>query len=198
MKVSREQAAGNRERIVEAAARLFRERGFEGVSVAEVMEAAGLTHGGFYGHFRSKDDLAAQACGRALGRSAERWSALAAMPRGQGYDKVVERYLAERHRDMPGHGCVLTALGPDVARQDRSIRRACTQGMLSLLEALTKMVPGRTTASRRRKALAAMAQMVGAVVLARMVDDPDLSKELLEASAADLGREKRQQMHEEH
>src|SRR3981081_147115 len=73
MKVSREQAAANRERIVEVAGKLFRERGFDGIGVADLMKAAGLTHGGFYGHFKSKDDLAAQACGRVLAHSSQRW-----------------------------------------------------------------------------------------------------------------------------
>src|SRR5712671_3353842 len=82
MKVSREQAAANLERIVEVAGKLFRERGFDGIGVADLMKAAGLTHGGFYGHFKSKDDLAAEACSRAMARASERWAALARTSRG--------------------------------------------------------------------------------------------------------------------
>src|SRR5437867_12075761 len=117
MKVSREQAAYNRERIVEAAAQLFRERGFEGIGVADLMKEAGLTHGGFYGHFSSKEDLIAEASARALTRSLALWSKLAERGSGDRLSAIAGAYLTSTHRDDPGAGCVLAALGPDVSRQ---------------------------------------------------------------------------------
>ena len=126
MKVSREQAAQNRERIVEAAAQLFRERGFDGIGVADLMKKAGLTHGGFYGHFSSKDDLIAEASARALTRSLADWSKVADRASGDPLSAVAGAYLTSRHRDNPGAGCLLAALGPDVSRQGPAVRRTVT------------------------------------------------------------------------
>lgn len=186
MKVSREQAADNRDRILDTAARLFRERGFDGIGVADLMREAGLTHGGFYGHFKSKDDLAAEACGRALARSAANWTALSAAGDGGGFGRLVERYASPRHRDAPGRGCVLATLGMEASRQAPAVRRAVADGLRSLLTVLTGMVPGRTRAAKRRKAMAALAGMVGGMVLARLAEDPELSDEILAAVAAEL------------
>jgi TetR/AcrR family transcriptional repressor of nem operon len=186
MKVSREQAAENRNRIVEVAGELFREKGFDGIGVADLMKAAGLTHGGFYGHFKSKDALAAECCERALAGALEKWTALGEGARGDALTAIVTHYLSERHRDAPGSGCVFAALGSDAARQDRSIRRTFSQGLASFIDTIASLSPGRTRASKRKKALSTMSQMVGAVVLARAVDDPDLSREVLAAAASDL------------
>src|SRR5258708_39191857 len=132
MKVSRDQAAENRSRIVDVAGRLFRARGFDGIGVADLMKAAGLTHGGFYGHFKSKDDLAAQACERALARSAETWAALADGGAPAPLSTLVDHYLSGRHRDDTGRGCVYAALAADVARQDNpALRRSVTDGVRS-------------------------------------------------------------------
>src|SRR5262249_50575609 len=175
MKVSREKAAANRERILEVAGKLFRENGFDGIGVADLMKSAGLTHGGFYGHFQSKDDLAAQACRRALAHSAESWAALAETSRGDRLGLLAKRYLSESHRDSPGQGCVLAALGPEAARQGPAVREAFTQGLQSLVDTLERTVTGRSRAARRKQALAIMAQMVGAMALARAIDDRELS-----------------------
>src|SRR5206468_10994831 len=113
MKVSREQAAQNRERIVETAAQLFRERGFEGIGVADLMKEAGLTHGGFYGHFSSKDDLIAEASARALTRSLALLSNLPERASGDPLTTIAGAYLTSKHRDDPGTGCLLAALGSD-------------------------------------------------------------------------------------
>jgi TetR/AcrR family transcriptional repressor of nem operon len=187
MKVTREQVAANRERIVDAAGTLFRRHGFDGIGVADIMKRAGLTHGGFYGHFASKEDLAAETCARVLGKGG--WpDRLAGVP-SPSFDALVRGYLSRRHCDDPGHGCLVAALGSDVARQPRSVRRAFTEGFRSRIDALRKLVPGRpAAAARREKALATMAGLVGALILARAVDDPKLSNEILEAAATTLGR----------
>ncbi|MET7247755.1 TetR family transcriptional regulator [Methylobacterium sp. EM32] len=175
MRVTREQFQENRRRILEAAGRLFREKGFSAVTVAEVMEAAGLTHGGFYGHFASKEDLAAQALGQAL---APREPGTA--PDLAGF---VASYLSAAHRDRPGTGCALAALGGEAARQPAPVRRAFTEGLEARLARMQEALPD----GDRAAALAAISGLVGALVLARAVDDPALSDEILAAARGALG-----------
>lgn len=191
MKVSREQAAQNREHVLDVAARLFRERGFDGIGVAELMQSAGLTHGGFYGQFASKADLMAQACTRAIEGSLARWRRVIEKAPAQKPDQTSEEplgvilrgYLSTSHRDRPGEGCVLAALGTEAARQGPELREAITAGTQALITALSALMPGRTKAAKRERALSTFATMVGAVILARAVADPALSKEILDAAA---------------
>jgi len=180
MKVSREQVQQNREHIVAAAARLFRERGFDGVSVAEVMKAAGLTHGGFYGHFESKDALRREALafseptagsGRTDFRSAARYA---------------DEYLSKRHRDDRGGGCPVAALGPEVARASADIRATMTTRIRREIDRFSTATPGSTPTQRRHAAIAAYAAMVGAMLLARIVDDEDLSEEILRSTRGSI------------
>jgi TetR/AcrR family transcriptional repressor of nem operon len=185
VRVTRERAAANREKILEVAGTLFRERGYDGIGVADIMKRAGLTHGGFYGHFPSKDDLAAEITSRVLGR--EGWLERLTGRANPSLTDVVRKYLTRRHRDDAGHGCLLAALGSDVTRQPRSVRRAFTEGLRLRIDVLARVRTGRS-AARRRKALATMAGLVGALMLARAVDDPHLSDEILEATAASLVR----------
>ncbi|HEY0202450.1 MAG TPA: helix-turn-helix domain-containing protein, partial [Burkholderiaceae bacterium] len=119
MKVSRERMAENRERILDVAARLFRERGFDGIGVADLMQAAGLTHGGFYGHFASKDELAAVACAKAFEQSSERWAKRLANSEtnAEALNGFVTTYLSTRMRDDLGNSCCAPSLAVDVARQ---------------------------------------------------------------------------------
>ena len=186
MKVSREQAAENRERIVQVAAKLFRERGFDGIGVADLMKAAGLTHGGFYGHFASKEDLAAEASGRALKELLQYWSAVIERAPDEAFSTIVNRYLSEGHRDAPGRGCLVAALGSDLGRQARPVRRVVTDGINAFIGQIMQLVPGKSKAARRRQALTDFAAMVGAVTIARAVDDPALSKDVLDAVASAL------------
>jgi len=180
VRVTREQAAAHREKILEVAARLFRERGFDGIGVADLMKEAGLTHGGFYGHFESKDDLAAQSVGEAV--APEGWlQRMTGKPR-PSFTEVVRAYLSPRHRDHRGAGCVFAALGSDVVRQPKSVRHVFTEGLRARVDALRTVLPGGRNA--KREALAAMAAMVGGLMLARAVDDPALSDEILKAVSA--------------
>jgi TetR/AcrR family transcriptional regulator, transcriptional repressor for nem operon len=181
VRVTREQAAANRERILEVAGTLFRERGYDGIGVADIMKRAGLTHGGFYGHFASKDDLAAEITARVLG--GDGWLERLGGRRDPSLADVVRRYLSPRHRDDPGQGCLFAALSADVARQPRSVRRAFTEGLSRRLEMLRTLMPGRSAAAQRRQAVATLASLVGALVLSRAVDDPELSDEILDATA---------------
>src|SRR5580700_5775442 len=158
MKVSRIQEAENHERILDVATRLFRERGIDGIGVADLMKAAGLTHGGFYGHFKSKEDLVAQAA----------------------------TYLTPKHRDATGRGCPMAALGSEIARQGPPVRRAFTDELRPFLDYLSRIVQGSSNNLRRQKALATYAGLVGALIVSRAVDDPDLSNEILSAVATTM------------
>ena len=181
MRVSREKAAENRERIVAAASRLFRAHGFDGVGVDAIMREAGLTHGGFYGHFGSKDELAAEALQEALTRGNER------MSRFTDLDSYVAAYLSERHRADRAEGCGLAALGAEVPRAGRGVRHAITTFVAERLERIAGFFAG-SAAGRRKRAIATLAGMVGALTLARAVDDPALAKEILAAARDAFGK----------
>src|SRR2546427_11298099 len=121
MRVSRKEAEANRERVVEVASALYRKHGFDGIGVADIMKKAGLTHGGFYGHFGSKNDLAAEACTRALNR--EWWKAAVESSRTDALEAIVRSYLSPQHRSDRAHGCLIAAVGSDIVRQPRAVRR---------------------------------------------------------------------------
>lgn len=179
MRVSREQAAANRRRIVTEASRLFREKGYDGVAVADLMKSAGLTHGGFYGHFESKEALMAETCASS-GDIRTRWERLTAKRQQPPFQVLVEQYLSPRHRDQPGHGCLFAALSVDTARQAPEVRHAYTGTFRKFVDMIADWIPGRR-ANRRRRALATASSLVGALVLSRAVDDPELSSEILDA-----------------
>ncbi|MFC3441370.1 TetR family transcriptional regulator [Sphingobium rhizovicinum] len=176
MKVSREQAARNRETVVDVASRLFRAHGVDGVGVGEVMRESGLTHGGFYNQFESKEALAAEACAAALAKSAVRWRALAEGAGEEGAaSAIADSYLSARNRDAPETGCALIALSPDAARRGGELAGAFRQGFEELAAIMEQSAPDLD----RPATLARMAQMVGAMALARAVADPDLSNEIM-------------------
>ena len=187
MKVSREQAALNRERVVEIAAKLFREKGYNGIGVADLMKSAGLTHGGFYGNFASKETLLVEACQHALQGSSARWQRLiatAATP-ADALSSITGSYLSREHLANPGLGCTLAALGPDVGRQSDDVRHTFTQGAQAQLDLLAGVLQAAGAEARtdgadaRRLAIERYAAMIGAVVLARAVDDTTLADEIL-------------------
>jgi TetR/AcrR family transcriptional regulator, transcriptional repressor for nem operon len=186
MRVSRAKAAENHERIVEAAGALFRSKGFDGIGVADIMKAADLTHGGFYGHFASKEDLATQASRRAMARTAAHWAKVVAQAPDKPYTALLKGYLTARHRDDPGRGCVFATLSADAARGGKTVRAAFAEGLAPLIDILAKALPGRSAAARRQKAVATMAGLVGALILARAVGDVPLSDEMLRATRREL------------
>ena len=188
MRVSREQAALNRERIVATASRLFREKGYDGIGVADLMKCAGLTHGGFYGHFASKEDLLAEACGQAMSGAVERWRGVLARAPRHPLGALARYYLTPEHRDNPGAGCAVASLGPDVARVGEAVRQAMDAGLQQQLALLAEALQG-TPAQKRRQAIVAYASMVGGLLLARTVADAQLSDEILAAVTAALERQ---------
>ncbi|WP_280155752.1 TetR/AcrR family transcriptional regulator [Piscinibacter sp. XHJ-5] len=178
MKVTKAQAEANRAHIVETASQLFRERGYDGVGVADLMAAAGFTHGGFYKHFGSKTDLIAEstACGMAQ----------TAALTGDGADpaEFVRQYLSREHRDSRATGCTMAALGGDAARQPDSVRAAFATGIESLIAALSRggdTAPATDASQTRSRIVDLLSHAVGALVMSRACpDDSPLAGELLE------------------
>jgi TetR/AcrR family transcriptional repressor of nem operon len=180
MKISREQVEANRTRILDAAGRLFRERGLENVSLAEVMRAAGLTHGGFYNHFESKDALVSAALAH---QPAAEWIREALGGHASAY---ADGYLSPQHRDERGTACPLSCLGTEIPRTSDAVRSSLTEDVRRQVERFAADCAGDTPQERRRAAIATWAAMVGAMVLARIVDDVNLSDEILAATRASL------------
>src|ERR1700719_3867995 len=176
MRVSRDRAAENRERIVDTASRLFREKGFDGVGLDAIMKGAGLTHGGFYGHFASKDDLAAEAVTRALDRSMEK------QRRFTDLDDLASDYLSERHR------ADRASVGADIARKSEGVRRGLTAHVRAQRDRFARLLRHGTAASRRKRAITTLAGMIGALTLSRAVDDPSLSNEILAVARDAFGK----------
>lgn len=175
MRVTQAKAAESRDRILAAAARLFRERGVDGVGIDAITQAAGLTHGGFYRHFRSKDDLVAEAVARGLARE----GAPGTVP--QTFDAYVAWYLSAKHRDDPGQGCVMAALGCDAARGGAGLRRRFTEAVRAQFGRFGRWSGAGPEAEAKARAITAVSAIVGAMMLARAVDDPQLSDEILAA-----------------
>src|SRR5688572_25307297 len=158
MRVTREQMAEHRRKILESAGKLFRAKGFDAVTVADVMQAAGLTHGGFYGHFNSKDDLIAETVAHAL------------TPKEGEVDLAdfTKAYLSPRHRDDLAGGCPTAGLAAETIRQAPAARAAMTAGLRETIARMSRGAPGKTAAARRRAAIGSWSAMVGALVLARL------------------------------
>ncbi|MFG1424184.1 TetR/AcrR family transcriptional regulator [Roseixanthobacter liquoris] len=184
VKVSKEKAAEHRAAIIAAASRLFRERGFGGVGVAEITRAAGLTHGGFYGHFASKDALAVEAFDAAFARSVKRIAARAA-PDGGGLPRYLDFYLSPAHRDAPQDGCPMAAVATEVDHQDATVQQGFASGIAAYIAAFESLLPeeaGGNAARRRARAILMVSALVGGMALARAVarSDAALSQEILD------------------
>jgi TetR/AcrR family transcriptional repressor of nem operon len=189
MRVSREQAVKNREDVISVASRLFRERGFDGVGIADIMKAAGLTHGGFYGQFQSKQHLAAEASGAALETSRQVLERVVANAGACGFDAIVDFYFSDHHVQNPARGCPVPSLGADAARAGGPVQAAFETGVERYLGMLAQAIAdqaGGTAASHRQDAIAAFATMAGALMLSRAVADPTLAAEIRQSCVRDL------------
>lgn len=186
MRVSKQQAEQNRERVLDVASTLFRERGFDGIGVAELMKHAGLTHGGFYGQFGSKDELMGEALDRAFDDALTHWRDVAVQAEahkpGSALRVVSKVYLSPEHCEQLGTGCVMAALATDAIRQSPSVRQRMTQGVQRFTRAMANLFPHQAPDVQRENALAMTASLVGALMLARAVDDPALAEEILKAT----------------
>ncbi|HXN56669.1 MAG TPA: helix-turn-helix domain-containing protein [Myxococcales bacterium] len=194
MRQTKDQTERNRQQILEAAERLFRERGFDGVGVADLMKAAGFTHGGFYNHFSSKDQLAAEASAAAFARTDAALAESLGRARPDGWKPYIRQYLSAGHRDDPAQGCTLAALAPDAARKGPQVQARFAEAIETVVGILTaylarKRERGARAAAIRARAVQMLSEMVGAVVLSRAVAaaDPALSEEILAANLSKLG-----------
>jgi len=187
MRVTRAQAEENRKTVIDVASRLFRERGFDGVGLSELMAAAGLTHGAFYKQFASKDALVGEACEHALAAGTDKWRRTVDAAGGDAYATLVKRYLAPGHRDRTGEGCTFAALAADAARHgDPALPKSFEAGMKASVDVLAQAMAGAGVEAGKDAALVAVSVMVGALLLSRAVDDEAYSRSILDAASASL------------
>lgn len=189
-RVSKQQMARNREEIIQVSSQLFRERGLNGVSVNDLMAAAGLTHGGFYGHFSSKDELAAIASRKALDDSASRWQDIRHQSQHDDFRTLVEAYLSATHRDAAKDGCPITALASDIAREgeNKPVRDVYLDGVKALLDRLESVSDIQGAEQRKQHVLVQLSLLLGALTLARATAGDALSDAfLLSAKTALIG-----------
>lgn len=182
MRYSKEHKLETHARIVKKASVRLRERGAHGIGVADLMKDAGLTHGGFYAHFDSREALVVEAFGYAMDRSIERWRQLAgqAAPQ-QRLAAIVEAYLSPQHRDNPGHGCAVPALGAEIARESPKTRKAFAAKLDQMITMMAEQFSVDGGKSARQQAMAALATMMGTLIMARVAGSGELSEELLNA-----------------
>ena len=190
MRYSKEHKQETHARIVKKASVRLREKGMHGIGVADLMKEAGLTHGGFYAHFASRDALVIEAFVHAMDRSTERWRELARqVPPDRRLATIVESYLTPLHRDDPGHGCVVPALGAEIARERPKTRKAFAAKLQQMIEMMADQVPDLPRKAARKQAMATLAIMMGTLVLSRIAGSGDFSDEILGAGReAVLGR----------
>jgi TetR/AcrR family transcriptional repressor of nem operon len=185
MKVSKGESEKNRREILEVAERLFRERGFDGVGVADLMKAAGFTHGGFYNHFSGKDELEREATMAVIERSNAGFKEDMAAGRWKEYARD---YLTPKHRDNPGAGCPLSSLAPDAVRKGPELQECFARGIEEVITALSGYLKDEGEKHPREHAMQMLSELIGAMVLARAVASaaPKLSKDLLAATRHNL------------
>lgn len=187
MRVSRAKAEENRETVINVASRLFREHGFDGVGLKDLMKGAGLTQGGFYKQFTSKDDLAALASRRAMESATCRWSTAAATS-SNPLEAVMEFYLSPGHLKERADGCPLAALGSDAARQSEEVKRPFEDGIRAHFEVLDELMDEARNSNPSGKAMAILSLMVGAVTISRLIEEENLSRGVLDAAASEVRR----------
>jgi TetR/AcrR family transcriptional regulator, transcriptional repressor for nem operon len=164
------------ERILHAAARAIRRSGYSGTGVADIMKDAGLTHGGFYAHFESREAMLAEAADRAGAESVATLERIAAdAPPEKALQTLIRGYLSKEHLERPESGCPMAALGSEMPRQAPEVRRAATRRIKEAIDLVARQLPEWGKAGAHEQALATLSTMVGAMVLARAVDDPKLS-----------------------
>lgn len=186
MRVSRVQAEENRQTVINVASRLFREHGFDGIGLKDLMEAAGLTQGAFYKQFASKEDLAVQASERALESASCRWAAAMTAEPEDPLGAVIRFYLSAEHREERADGCPIVALGSDAARQGDGVKAPFEAGIRTYLETLERLISQTQGEEFKSKAMAILSMMVGALTIARVVNDPDLAKSFLDTAVAQV------------
>ncbi|WP_198370021.1 TetR/AcrR family transcriptional regulator [Roseomonas rosulenta] len=186
MKVSRDRSDANRRALVEAARRLFRQHGFAGVTVGEIAQAAGLTHGAFYSHFATKRDIEAEAIASMIAKAAEDWRAVVAANPEAPLPAIIAGYLAFDHTSEGDVGCAFAALGSELARASDDVRAAAAKALPLQLDLLASLFPHDAPEVRRSRAMAVYAGLVGAATMAKALDDTELVQELVAATTRRL------------
>jgi TetR/AcrR family transcriptional regulator, transcriptional repressor for nem operon len=186
MGYSKAQKARTHKRIVAIASRRFREKGLAGFGIAELMKEAGLTVGGFYKHFDSRDALVAEAVRSAFGDWQRRVDAAASGGPPVSYAKLIDDYLSDAHRKNPSTGCAFSALAPEIARSDKRTRALTTEQVRNDLDLIAGLLPGKDNRAARSRAILIFSALVGAMSLARAVSDESLSREILKTVAERL------------
>ena len=190
MRYSKEHKQETHARIVRKASVRLREKGAHGVGVADLMKEAGLTHGGFYAHFDSRDALVIEAFAHAMDRSTERWRKMVSeTPPEKRLATMVENYLTASHRDDAGHGCAVPALSADIARESPRTRKAFAAKLEQMIDMMAEQMPDASGKAARKRAAATLATMMGTLVLSRVAGSSEFSDEILAAGReAALGR----------
>jgi len=190
MRYSTEHKQETHARIVKKASVRLREKGAHGIGVADLMKEAGLTHGGFYAHFESREALVIEAFTYASGRSREYWRKIAEQtPADKRLALIVDTYLGAAHRDDPGHGCAIASLGADIARESPKTRKAFSAELEHMIELIADQIQDAPRKAVRKQATATLATIVGALVMARIAGNGELSDEIMTAGReAALGR----------
>jgi len=182
MRYSKEHKQETHARIVKKASVRLREKGAHGIGVADLMKEAGLTHGGFYAHFDSREALVIEAFGYAMDRSTERWRKIAEeTPPEKRLATIVETYLTQLHRDDPGHGCAVPTLGAEIARESPKTRRAFAAKLDQMIEMMADQIMDVPRKAARKQAMAALATMIGTLVLSRIAGAGEFSDDILSA-----------------
>ena len=182
MRYSKEHKQETHARIVRKASVRLREKGAHGVGVADLMKEAGLTHGGFYAHFDSRDALVIEAFAHAMDRSTERWRKMVSETAPEKrLATMVENYLTPSHRDDPGHGCAVPALSADIARESPRTRKAFAAKVEQMVDMMADQIPDLPRKAARKQAAAALAAMMGTLVLARVAGSGEFSDDILAA-----------------
>ena len=179
MGYSKAQKGKTHERIVKLASKRFREEGLAGIGIAEMMKEAGLTVGGFYKHFDSRDHLVAAAVNSAFGGWKRRVDAAKSSGPPVSYEKLIDEYLNEAHRDNPGTGCAFSALAPEIARSDKRTRALTSEQVRNDIQLIATLLPDKDKRTARSQAMLTFSALVGAMSLARAVSDEALSREIL-------------------
>jgi len=182
MRYSKEHKQETHAKIVKKAAVLLREKGAHGIGVADLMKEAGLTHGGFYAHFESREALVIEAFAYAMDRSTERWRKIAEQtPPDKRLQTIIQSYLTPVHRDDPGHGCAVPALGADIARESPKTRKAFAAKLDQMIGMIADQIPDVPSKVARKQAVVTLATMMGTLVLARIAGTGEFSDEILGA-----------------
>ena len=186
VRISREKVAENREHLIRVATDQFREYGIDGIGLADLMKAAGMSLGSFYGYFDSKEQLVSECCTRAIAQSRYRMTSALSRPLSNAVEKTIDEYLSIKHRDERSKGCGLAALGSEFAHETGKVHEAATPELVQFFDEMARSLHGSSRGKKRQQSIAMVASLMGGLILSRMTDDAKLSKDILNAVKASV------------